>query len=844
MSTASGRTFPVLPDGTDVRVLADALLTSGDGVYGGPEGRGGLFKCPVHDDGDRPNLNLAVGDRVPAIVTCQVCLDEFDSKDYYVEVLDRLGLDQLPDVRADPEECDWGPKAESVGISFASTRLDWSVYPEAQKRYGAEFYPFPGADGERYGLVVRDELYDRDGNKIDKRVRPYHYRPDAAPGGMSDAQRWGWGGELDKAPVEVRRYVGKPWRWKQRWPDLDHKTPMWWSEREQWQGKTLHFPEGEKDAARLRSLGLQATTYPFGHCPDSEALREHVGDVARIVLYGDLDRAGFSKVRKRGKAAKVAGYTVVTRFVDREIYENATGRSADKADVSDWLDAGLDLKEMVKLRQVAEAELVSTPQVRPQGGRDDGIDPLDGDEDTEFSDARLAYHFAEEFEHLGKPVIFSAGLGWLRWTGKRWKPTDADTIRGKVMDFALDWLRDLAGVKGKSHLRDRVARLLNNSRADKIVRAMQALIRAELTDFDAHPDLLNCQNGVVDLRTGELQPHDPALLLTKITRVAYKPEARGEVHDWEKAKEALPLEVCEYLLDRLGQATTGYPPGDDKMLFDTGSGGNGKSTLLEPVRLCLGDYAAMVPQKLLLANPNEHPTELMTLRGLRLAVVEELPESARMNTQRLKTIVGTGAITARLMRKDFVTFAPTHALIVNTNHAPNVIETDHGTWRRLERINFAREYRHGGVDETLRERVKRQAGQEAALADLVWSAQRYYANGRLMPRPPEAVQEATAQWRTDSDDVLTFFNDRLEADPDAAVSMADVLSEFNQYLAERGGNRIAWGDKLLVARLTANESLPVRFEKGRGRKYVLPNGLDHKASNPVAVWKGVRFRRD
>ena len=32
-------------------------------------------------------------------------------------------------------------------------------------------------------------------------------------------------------------------------------------------------------------------------------------------------------------------------------------------------------------------------------------------------------------------------------------------------------------------------------------------------EFDAHPDLLNVRNGVVDLRDGTLRPHDPQLLL-------------------------------------------------------------------------------------------------------------------------------------------------------------------------------------------------------------------------------------------------------------------------------------------------------------------------------------------
>ena len=47
--------------------------------------------------------------------------------------------------------------------------------------------------------------------------------------------------------------------------------------------------------------------------------------------------------------------------------------------------------------------------------------------------------------------------------------------------------------------------------------------------LDAHPYLLNCRNGIVDLQTGELLEHDPALLLTKMAGAPYEPDAEGSV---------------------------------------------------------------------------------------------------------------------------------------------------------------------------------------------------------------------------------------------------------------------------------------------------------------------------
>lgn len=76
-------------------------------------------------------------------------------------------------------------------------------------------------------------------------------------------------------------------------------------------------------------------------------------------------------------------------------------------------------------------------------------------------------------------------------------------------------------------------------------------------ELDADPDLLNTPSGVVDLTTGEVTPHDPELLMTKITSGSYRP---GFTHiDWAKALEALPKEERDWLQCVVGRGITGHP---------------------------------------------------------------------------------------------------------------------------------------------------------------------------------------------------------------------------------------------------------------------------------------------
>ena len=130
----------------------------------------------------------------------------------------------------------------------------------------------------------------------------------------------------------------------------------------------------------------------------------------------------------------------------------------------------------------------------------------------------------------------------------------------------------------------------------------------------------------------------------------------------------------------------------------------------------LGNHAVLVSDRVLLASPDAHPTELVDLRGARLALIEETPEARRLNVTRLKKVVGTPEITARRIRQDSVTFPTSHSLVVTTNYRPRIEETDHGTWRRLALVRFPYTYRKPDeqlqsdldrrVDPGLRERVK------------------------------------------------------------------------------------------------------------------------------------------
>ena len=146
-------------------------------------------------------------------------------------------------------------------------------------------------------------------------------------------------------------------------------------------------------------------------------------------------------------------------------------------------------------------------------------------------------------------------------------------------------------------------------------------IAARPIGLHADPFLLNCRNGVLDLRTGQLSPHDPNLLLTKITGARYDPGATGG--EFTKFLERIQpdQEMRHYAARVLGQALEGQVVEHILPIFHGGGANGEERRLMGAVDHALGDYAnAADPQLLTTRSFDVHPTGVADLFGLRLVV--------------------------------------------------------------------------------------------------------------------------------------------------------------------------------------------------------------------------------
>ena len=119
---------------------------------------------------------------------------------------------------------------------------------------------------------------------------------------------------------------------------------------------------------------------------------------------------------------------------------------------------------------------------------------------------RLAARYGDRVRYVG-------AWGWLVWDGRRWARDDTGELDRLAKDTARSIYAEAAEApsdKAAEKLAAWARASLSRAKLEAMLSLAQseAAIAARPADFDANPWILNCENGVIDLRTGELRAHD------------------------------------------------------------------------------------------------------------------------------------------------------------------------------------------------------------------------------------------------------------------------------------------------------------------------------------------------
>ena len=369
---------------------------------------------------------------------------------------------------------------------------------------------------------------------------------------------------------------------------------------------------------------------------------------------------------------------------------------------------------------------------------------------------------------------------WRVWNRSVWGREETLLVRDKTRGLCrsrsegLDDGRLARSISGESTIR----------RVEKLAQAMRRHA-AVAESFDTDLWALNTPDGIVDLQTGQLRPHDRDARMTKITAVG--PSATAGCPTWRRViSEALggDAALVSYIQRVFGYSLVGVVKEHVVVIFHGRVGGEGKTLMLGAIAGAMGDYAAAAPMDTFTVTQGErHSTELAGLAGARLVIASEIEEGRHWDEAKLKSISGGDKITARFMRGDFFSFFPQFTLIIATNHLPQM-RSAAGMRRRLQVVPF----RHPPAvpDPELPEKLK--AERPGILAWMIEGALLWQ---RLGLAPPPAVIDATAEYFEQESPVGHWVEERLVKDPSLEECSDALHRDFNSWAPKNGERSIS-----------------------------------------------------
>jgi len=311
-------------------------------------------------------------------------------------------------------------------------------------------------------------------------------------------------------------------------------------------------------------------------------------------------------------------------------------------------------------------------------------------------------------------------------------------------------------------------------------------------EWDQITGVLPCNNGVVDLETGTLRPGMPSDYLRNAAPIDYDPKA--PCSEFEKFLATVMGEdqsmVC--FLKRLFGHAIGGNPSENIFAVLVGPGGNGKSILALLLAHVLGELAWSVRAEFFLdsgrfGTADAPSASLLSVRSRRLIIASEPAEDRAFDLAKVKLFTGRDRLTCRApYAKHEISFTPTHVPFLLANTKPAASAGDDAFWRRTIIIDFPISFVDNPEkpNERLRDRNildKLKAEAPGILRWLVEGHIEWRTNGLQVPAK---VRAATAEYRSESDVILQFVDERCNRAEGAKESFRLLYEMYKRWASE------------------------------------------------------------
>lgn len=514
-----------------------------------------------------------------------------------------------------------------------------------------------------------------------------------------------------------------------------------------------------------------------------------------------------------------------------------------------------DIKDQVEQRRKAEAE-ARAAKAKPVAVTKLEIsdDDLQGYlNENRVGDAKLYCRL-----HRGTVIYVKYWERFLIWGGHHWIEDDYDAAFQRIEDVCELYLRLAEHKQTEANEADkedkpqiqlvadaslRRVNLLRDTNGQEKLLQMVRRIRDPLVVLPKHIDqqhyIKACPNGVIDLRTGELHPGRPEQYILNAIVTKYDPALLDKDDPCPETNKFLlssmdgDQELVDFIWRLLGYALITERRDHIFTIMWGEHGRNGKDTLIKLVTHVLGQtLSGDVPVEMFLQmqqtrNSSAPSPDVLALRGMCLAWINEAEEGQRFALAKLKKLTGGGYITARgLQDKLQTTWLQTHLPIMTTNELPKAKADDAAFWSRAVLVKWPLSFVESPeqpyerpADKDLYEKICAEA--KGVLARMIRGCMEYLRDGLKIP---DKVQKWTREQRASWDDVGLFITDWCEQEahqdnPDAyktRIKATDLHEAFCIWYARNRDKRFSISAKKFSEMLNKKD-IPYKRSDGSWR---------------------------
>lgn len=302
-------------------------------------------------------------------------------------------------------------------------------------------------------------------------------------------------------------------------------------------------------------------------------------------------------------------------------------------------------------------------------------------------------------------------------------------------------------------------------------------------EFDKDSHILNLKSGLLNLRTGKQEDHDPKYLSRIQIPIKYDSEAkcpRFEVFlasslDNDEKKITMVKEMMALCLIKDNHMI-------EKAFMHTGKGSNGKSVLFGILYKFLGGNKNVSTNTIHSFQDSNFATS--SLENKLANICADVGSKGIKETEELKKIIGGDPISCEPKFKDVYAFTPYTTMIFSANDIPTVNDESDGFARKFELIEWTKQFYGKDRDHTVNDIQNSKTELSGILNMLIPIAKRLLETRTLTYE--STVEDAKIAWLRKSDSATRYIKENTVEGSDYHEPVALIWSEYNKFAIANG----------------------------------------------------------